>query len=365
MRSSKPSAFSADQFDKALRSYVSSGRFKYYPIPTPANIDGKTYLVKPLSPADSNSVLADIHLHSLDYHEKAIAEFQEILKTEPNHAAACRGLGYAYLQKHDYAQAGEYFKRAAQADSKDPRVHYYSALLMSREGAFTDRSDLPQMTKELETAIALDPGFADSYTLLAFAQMYAGDPVKGLASIQKAVSLSPRNEGYQYDLAQMYLNNQKTDEAITILQGLQKSSNQQLAQQAGQTLVQAQQYKAALQNSHAAGSMAGRRIDHDDGGSIQIGKASTTSEAAQPIPPQVSLKFLKGTILSVDCSSPPAATLKVLSGTKTWKMQVPDSKRTPVIGADEFSCSWNKQAVALNYRETGDAAGSVVSIEVQ
>jgi hypothetical protein len=95
--------FSADQFDKALRSYVSSGRFKYYPIPTPANIDGKTYLVKPLSPADSNSVLADIHLHSLDYHEKAIAEFQEILKTEPNHAAACRGLGYAYLQKHDYA----------------------------------------------------------------------------------------------------------------------------------------------------------------------------------------------------------------------------------------------------------------------
>jgi len=46
-------------------------------------------------------------------------------------------------------------------------------------------------------------------------------------------------------------------------------------------------------------------------------------------------------------------------------MQVPDSKHTLVIGADEFSCSWNKQAVALNYRETGDAAGSVVSIEVQ
>lgn len=62
---------------------------------------------------------------------------------------------------------------------------------------------------------------------------------------------------------------------------------------------------------------------------------------------------------------PPVATLRVLSGAKTWKMQVPDSKHTLVIGADEFSCSWNKQAVALNYRETGDAAGNVVSIEVQ
>ena len=37
-----------------------------------------------------------------------------------------------------FTQAAEYFKRAAQADSKDPRVHYYSALLMSREGAFSE-----------------------------------------------------------------------------------------------------------------------------------------------------------------------------------------------------------------------------------
>src|SRR5260221_13229907 len=121
----------------------------------PSNLDGKDSLAKPMSAADSGAVLADVHLHSSDYQDKAIAEFQETLKTEPNHAAACRGLGYAYLQKQDFAQAAEYFKRAAQADSKDPRVHYYSSLLMSREGSFDDRSNFPQMTKELGTAIAL------------------------------------------------------------------------------------------------------------------------------------------------------------------------------------------------------------------
>jgi len=46
-------------------------------------------------------------------------------------------------------------------------------------------------------------------------------------------------------------------------------------------------------------------------------------------------------------------------------MQVRDSKHVLVLGADEFSCSWKKQKVALNYRATGDTAGSVVSIEVQ
>jgi hypothetical protein len=46
-------------------------------------------------------------------------------------------------------------------------------------------------------------------------------------------------------------------------------------------------------------------------------------------------------------------------------MQVADSKHVLVMGADEFSCAWNQQKVALNYSETGDAAGRVISIEVQ
>jgi len=357
--------FNAVQFDKVLHNYVSGSRFKYYPMAKPSNIDGKDYLAKPMSAADSGAVLADVHLHSSDYQDKAIAEFQEILKTEPNHAAACRGLGYAYLQKRDFAQAGEYFKRAAQADSKDPRVHYYSAQLMSREGSFANREDLPEMIRELETAIALDPGFADPYSLLAFAQMYAGDPAKGLVSIQKAVSLSPRNENYQFNLAQMYLNNQKADEAMPILQALQKSGNPEVVQRSAQSLARVLQYQAALQATGAMGPVVGHAADRSIGGSMQIGKVSAASEAAPTIPPQAPVKFLKGTILRVDCSSPPAATLVIVSGAKTWTMQVADNKHALVIGADGFSCSWNKQKVALNYHETGDAAGSVVSIEVQ
>src|SRR5207253_7301469 len=121
---------SAAHFDKVLREYASAGHSKGYSFATPPNIIAKDYAMKPLTALDGSAVIADIHLHSPDYHEKAISEFQEILKAQPDNAAACRGLGYAYLQKQDFGQAGVYFKRAAQADSKDPRVHYYSALLM-------------------------------------------------------------------------------------------------------------------------------------------------------------------------------------------------------------------------------------------
>jgi hypothetical protein len=46
-------------------------------------------------------------------------------------------------------------------------------------------------------------------------------------------------------------------------------------------------------------------------------------------------------------------------------MRIPDSKHALVLGAAEFSCDWNKQKVSLNYRETNNAAGTVVSVEVQ
>jgi Tfp pilus assembly protein PilF len=94
-----------------------------------------------MNSAQANAVLADVHLHSRDYQDQAMKEFQEILKSDPNNEAACRGMGYAYLERQDFDQAGEYFKRAAQVDSKDARVHYYNALMMVRKSGFGGGAD--------------------------------------------------------------------------------------------------------------------------------------------------------------------------------------------------------------------------------
>ena len=278
-------------------------------------------------------------------------------------------LGYAYLQKQAFTQAAEYFKRAAQADSMDPRVHYYSALLMSREGGFSNPADLSEMIRHLDAAIALDPTFADSYSLLALAQMSAGDPAKGLVSMQKAVSLSPRNEKYQFNLAQIYLINRQPDPAIPILQVLVRNGSPEVVERAGRALEEALQFKTTIEERHAGGS--GRVIGNDgeEHACCSIGTgidaSSMVEEHVRVIPSQTAPSFLKGTIMSIDCSAPPAATLTVVSDGKTWRMQVPDSTHVLLIGADTFSCSWSKQKVALNYRETGAGVGRVVSIEVQ
>jgi len=61
-------AMSPEQFDKTLRNYLQSGRFKYYPIPTPSGIVASNFIEVPVSLADAHAVLADIDAHSLDHH---------------------------------------------------------------------------------------------------------------------------------------------------------------------------------------------------------------------------------------------------------------------------------------------------------
>jgi hypothetical protein len=42
-----------------------------------------------------------------------------------------------------------------------------------------------------------------------------------------------------------------------------------------------------------------------------------------------------------------------------------DRTKLPVIGAEGFSCAWRDKAVAINYRELGEGAGDLISLEIQ
>ena len=362
---------SCAQFDKTLRNYLSSGRFRYYPIPAPPGIASSGYTSKQLAPTDSAAVLADIHLHSADYVDKSIAEFQEILKTDPKQEASLRGMGYAYLGKRDFANAQSYFQRAIQADSKDPRVHYYAALLVNLEGL--NQQDLEtrqEMKKELETSIALDPNFADAYSLLAFARSSLDDKTGAIQAAQKAVSLNPRNESYIYNLAQVYLSASMVDNAIQLLKGLQGSRNPEVAMRASQSLAAAesfQEMQAAGRRRIVTASVPVNRIAPDHPADPQeAGELNAKSEVALPTSqtPAV-VRFLKGKVTGVDCSAAPSAVVNVLSGTKTWKMHVRDTNHAILIGADKFSCGWMNQKVAINYRDRSDGDGDIISLEVQ
>jgi len=349
---------SAEQLDKTLRNYLLDGRYRYYKIPAPANISEKNYTSRPLAPSDAAAVMADIHLHSADYQDRAIDEFQVILKSDPNNAAACRGLGYAYLQKQDFTQASEYFRRSSNQNSNDPRVHYYNALLMARESGFSSKVDVPMLMKELETSISLDPNFADSYALLAFAQSTAGDPARALETMRKAIAIDPRNENYRFNLANIYLANRQPEQATPILQSLQKTSSPEMASRVASVL---ESIRRAQEFNASEFTLAHRE---------EAEAATDSAINARPAPMSGGPKwgppiFLRGTISAVDCSVEPSAVLTLSSGSKTIKLKIADRSHVILIGADQFSCSWTKKKAAVNYRQSEAGDTSVMSLEIQ
>ena len=349
-----------EQFDKVLRNYLSGARYRYYPIPTPTGIVAAQFTITPVSLADARAVLADIHAHSPDHKGQALAEFQEVLKMDPNNASALRGVGYAYLQQRDFEHAAEYFRRAAERDSKDPRVHYYYAMLLN-QGGFPDGARSTEIKKELQAAIALDPKLADAYSLLGYAQAFSGEPEKGLETMKKAIELSPRDEHYQFNLANIYMANHKVDEAIAMFRGLAGSGSPEVAMRANQMLTQAENFKAQSQTFELRieNRNAGNAQPSEDSGAR--GDSGQRIEAPIPMP----VRFMKGKLLSVDCSDAPQATLTVTAGAKSLKLHVRDSAHVIVIGADELSCEWKNKSLAVNYRERPDGGGDVVSLEVQ
>jgi len=76
------------------------------------------------------------------------------------------------------------------------------------------------------------------------------------------------------------------------------------------------------------------------------------------------VKFLKTTLLSVDCSKAPSAVLTISQEGKTLRLRASDYKSVPVIGAAEFSCAWKTVPVNVNYKPGGGLDGDLVSIEL-
>ncbi len=195
---------STQQFDRVLQAYARQKTLGSFVVGV-----GKqptAYFVRSLTRTQAEAELADVHLHSPNYSDLAVREFDAVLKCDPNEPVALRGLGYAYLQDHDFARAAELLGKAERLSPNDARVQYYSALLIREEGEPGVRPDerkTAAMQEKLQKAIALEPGYAAAYRFLALTYEWQGNSEKTLQAIQQATALNPRNRTFRADLTRI------------------------------------------------------------------------------------------------------------------------------------------------------------------
>jgi Tfp pilus assembly protein PilF len=192
-----------------------------------------------ISEAEWNYYLGDLTLHL----RRAECEqyLKKAIQLDPNLAIAHAALGMAQMKGRRFAEAKQSLERAVALDTQNYLIHYYYAYTLSREAmdesSFVSGYEpevMRKMREHLKKAIAVAPGFPESYNLMAFVNLVANEELDESANLlRRAIALSPNRQDFVFMLAQVQSRRRQYDEARGLVEGvITQASNPQLRQRA-------------------------------------------------------------------------------------------------------------------------------------
>ena len=347
--------------------------------------DDVAMVVTPIKEPEANAAIGDVMARIPEHRDQAIHDLKQLILDPKDNEAAHRGMAKEYLREKKFDEAAEELDNATNLNPHDPWIWYYRAALKYQKAQATrqEMQGLANMMQDLRAAADWYPELADAYNMLGMARVEGGGINSALEAQKQAIALAPRNPEYQFNLGQIYVAGKKWEQARTVFTRLKAGSDREAATAAKQQLADLdtlQKYGVRPARAGESEAPAGAASTP----SAVLGKAApaTTAKAAhsedddeeddkpaKPAAPKPGttgpVQFLKGKIVSSDCSKAPEATVTVLSGMATYKFHASDFKSLLVIGEDQFSCDWANRLVSVNYRAAGKREGELVSIEVR
>jgi tetratricopeptide (TPR) repeat protein len=343
-------------------------------------------VVSPVKEEDAKALIGDVMARLPEHRDQAIHDLQQLTADPKDNEAAHRGLAREYLREKKFDAAGDELEKATELNAQDPWIWYYRSALKYQSAQATRQEirGLANMMQDLRAVADWYPELADAYNMLGMARVEGGGIASALEAQKQAIALAPRNIEYQFNLGQIYVAGKKWEAAREIFTRLKAGSDRAAAAAAKQQLedldtlqkygvrpqragekeapVGAASTPAAVTSAAApaAAAAASTAQDEDDESDHPVAKAAAAKPgSAGPV------QYLKGKIVSSDCSKAPEAMVTVLVGMTTYKMHASDFKTLPVIGEDQFSCEWTNRLVSVNYRAAGKNQGELVSIELR
>ncbi|WP_128971650.1 tetratricopeptide repeat protein, partial [Bradyrhizobium tropiciagri] len=107
--------------------------------------------------------------------DRAIADFADGIRLDPNNKAALTARGNAYLAKGDPDRAAADYDRVIALDP-DYAIAYYNRSL-----AYRAKGDFDRVIADSSEAIALYPNYTDAYLNRGYAYQVKGDPDRAIA----------------------------------------------------------------------------------------------------------------------------------------------------------------------------------------
>src|SRR6202140_1942655 len=328
---------------------------------------------------DARAVIDDVTARVPEHRDQALRDLQQLTADPKDNEAAHRGLAWDDIRQKKFDAAADELDKAAELNPRDPWIWYYRSALKYQKAQATrqEMQGLANMMQDLRAVTDWYSELADAYNMLGMARVEGGGINSALEAQRQAIALAPRNVEYQFNLGQIYIAGKKWDLAREVFTRLKAGPDRVAAAAAKQQLDDLETLqKYGLRPQRAGESAATAGAANTPGAGAGVPAAATNSGQDQddeadappkpaPVKPGTTgpVQFLKGKIVSSDCTKPPEATVTILSGMTTYKLHASDYKSLLVIGEDQFSCDWTNRVVSVNYRAVGKNAGELVSIE--
>jgi tetratricopeptide (TPR) repeat protein len=366
-----------DQSKKPVANPVDIQQPDHFAIPFEADDLGMA--VSPVKDEEAKAVIDDVMARIPEHRDQALQDLQQLTEDPKDNEAAHRGLAREYLRQRKFDAASDELDKATELNPRDPWIWYYRSALKYQKAQTTrqEMQGLANMMQDLRAVADWYPELADAYNMLGMARIEGGGFASALEAQRQAIALAPRNVEYQFNLGQIYVAGKKWDLARDVFTRLKAGPDRAAAAAAKQQLDDLetlQKYGVRPQRAGESAAPAGAASSPSAGTNAPAVAASSAQDqdddsdaAPKSAPPKPGttgpVQFLKGKIVSSDCTKPPEATVTILSGMTTYKMHASDYKSLLVIGEDQFSCDWKNRLVSVNYRAMGKHEGELVSIE--
>jgi tetratricopeptide (TPR) repeat protein len=329
---------------------------------------GSSLLQVPL--AEAQALVAEMMVRIPERRAAAIKDLESLIeqpKTEDS--IAHRALAWVHLESHEYDQAAEELGNALDLDPHDVWARYYLAVVKFDQPHLGPdaRPGLANIMQNLRAVLDWNPDFAEAYNRLAMAQLEGGGVHAAFDTMGYAIRLNPRNQTYRLNLAHIDLAGKQWDEASALLGRHKDSRDAQIAATARQDLEDLPTLKkyGIRPQREAAATPAPKPASSSDEDEESAGEQERTPAPAETTPDRRKVQFLRGRLISVDCSQAPVAVLRVAAGTRTMKLRTDNYKTLLLVGDDQFSCAWQGISVLVNYKAGGKTDGDLVSLELR
>ena len=346
--------------------------------PAPLGPDDIGMAVTAVPEAEAKAVIGDVMARVPEHRDQALRDLQQLAEDAKGNEVAHRGLARDHLEQKLFDLTVEELDKATETNPRDPWIWYYRSVLKYRKAQATRQNiqGLANLMQDLRAVIDWYPDLADAYNMLGVAREEGGGINSALEAQKQAIALAPRNLEYQFNLGQIYVAGKKWDQAREVFTRLKEGPDRQASSAAKkqlEDLATLEKYGVRPQRPGEPEAPAGAASTPSASASAPKPSADASEDAdsdAAPKPPPIKpgstgpVLFLKGKIVTSDCTKTPEAAVTVLSGMTTYTMHVSDYKTLVVVGEDQFTCDWKNRPVSVNYRATGKREGEVVSLEV-